>query len=214
MKVFNSVVIDVDSTLCGLEGIDWLARRKPDSVRDEIAGLTDRAMNGEITLDSVYGHRMKVVAPARSDVEALGAEYCKAIAPGAIEAIRRMREAGVDVHLLSGGLLPAIRIVAKKAGIPDGNVHAVDVQFDEAGGYASFDSASPLTTDFGKREIATSLKLERPSLMVGDGSTDAEVRPVVDAYAAFTRFVRRDAAVAKADYVVSSFEEILSLVLK
>jgi D-3-phosphoglycerate dehydrogenase len=111
-------------------------------------------------------------------------------------------------------LLPAIRQVAKKAGIPDGNVHAVDVHFDDAGGYASFENASPLTRDLGKREIVTSLKLSRPILIVGDGSTDAEVRPVVDAYAAFTRFVRRDAAVAKADYVVSSFEEILSLVLK
>lgn len=214
MTKFSSVVIDVDSTLCGIEGIDWLARRKPEAVRAEVAGLTDKAMNGEITLDSVYAHRMKLVAPTRNDVDALGAEYENAIAPGAIEAIRRMREAGVDVHLLSGGLLPAIRQVAKKAGVSNGNVHAVDVLFDEAGGYASFESASPLTTDFGKREIVSALKLKRPSLMVGDGSTDAEVRPVVDAYAAFTRFVRRDAAVARADYVVSSFEEILSLVLK
>jgi phosphoserine phosphatase len=214
LRVFNSVVIDVDSTLCGLEGIDWLARRKSESTRSEVAGLTDRAMNGEITLDSVYGHRMKLVAPARGDIDALGAEYCNSIVPGAVDAIRQMREAGVDVHLLSGGLLPAIRQVARKAEIPDGNVHAVDVQFDDAGGYTSFDDASPLTRDLGKREIVTSLKLTRPILIVGDGSTDAEVRPVVDAYAAFTRFVRRDAAVAKADYVVSSFEEILSLVLK
>ena len=90
----------------------------------------------------------------------------------------------------------------------------MDVHFDDAGSYASFDSTSPLTTQLGKRKVVASLKLNRPSLIVGDGSTDAEVRPVVDAYAAFTRFVRRDAAVAKADYVVSSFEEILSLVIK
>lgn len=214
MTKFNSVVIDVDSTLCGVEGIDWLASRKSAAVRTEVAALTERAMNGEIALDSVYGHRMKVVAPGRGDLEALGAEYEKAMVPGAKEAIRRMQAAGVDVHLLSGGLLPAIRRVARKAGVPDGNVHAVDVSFDDAGGYASFDEASPLTTQSGKREVVSSLKLKRPSLIVGDGATDAEARAAVDAFAVFTRFVRRDAAVAQADYVLSSFEEILLLVLQ
>lgn len=214
MTKFNSVVIDVDSTLCCVEGIDWLASRKSAAVRSEVAALTERAMNGEIALDSVYGHRMKVVAPGRGDLEALGAEYEKAMVPGAKEAIRCMQAAGVDVHLLSGGLLPAIRRVARKAGVPDGNVHAVDVSFDDAGGYASFDEASLLTTQSGKRDVVGSLKLERPSLLVGDGATDAEARPAVDAFAAFTRFVRRDAAVSHAEYVVSSFEEILSLVLQ
>lgn len=214
MTKFNSVVIDVDSTLCGVEGFDWLARRKSDAIKQEVAALTERAMNGEIALDSVYGRRITLVAPTRSDLEALGAEYIKAIVPGATNAIRRMQASGVDVHLLSGGLLPAIRHVAKKAGIPDGNVHAVDVSFDDGGGYASFDDASPLTRDGGKRDIVSKLNLKRPSLIVGDGSTDAEARPVMDAFAAFTRFVRREAAVAQADYVISSFEEILLLVIQ
>lgn len=207
-------MIDVDSTLCGVEGIDWLAKRKSDAIGSEVAALTERAMNGGIPLDSVYARRVKLIAPGRSDLDALGAEYANRIVPGAAEVIRRMQSSGIDVHLLSGGLLPAIRLVAQKAGVPDGNVHAVGVGFDSAGGYASFDDASPLTTQTGKREVLSSLKLKRPSLIVGDGATDAEARPAVDAFAAFTRFVRRDAAVAQADYVVSSFEEILSLVIQ
>jgi phosphoserine phosphatase len=171
-------------------------------------------MNGEIALDSIYGRRMKLVAPGRGDLEALGAEYERAIAPGAIDAIRLMQSSGIDLHLLSGGLLPAVRIVAEKVGVSDANVHAVEVSFDEAGGYASFDEASPLAREGGKREIVSSLKLKRPSLIVGDGATDAEARPVVDAFAAFTGFLRREAAVSKADYVVSSFAEILSLVIQ
>jgi phosphoserine phosphatase len=171
-------------------------------------------MNGEIALDSIYGRRMKLVAPGRGDLEALGAEYERAIAPGATDAIRLIQSSGIDLHLLSGGLLPAVRIVAEKVGVSDANVHAVEVSFDEAGGYASFDEASPLAREGGKREIVSSLKLKRPSLIVGDGATDAEARPVVDAFAAFTGFLRREAAVSKADYVVSSFAEILSLVIQ
>ena len=171
-------------------------------------------MNGEIALDSVYGHRLKLVAPNRKDIEDLGTEYSKQIVPDAVDAIHQMQSSGVDVHLLSGGLLPALRHVARNAGVPDGNLHAVDVSFDDAGGYASFDDSSPLATQSGKRDFVRSLKLPRPSLLVGDGATDAEARPAVDSFAAFTRFVRRDAAVSQADYVVSSFEEILSLVLQ
>lgn len=214
MTKFNSVVIDVDSTLCGIEGIDWLAGTKSRSVRDEVAALTERAMNGDIALDSVYGRRLALVAPTRNDLEALGAEYEGAIAPGAKEAIQRMQEAGVDVHLVSGGLLPAIRRVGRKAGVKEANVHAVDVKFNDAGAFASFDSASPLTMQNGKRDIIGSLKLKSPTLMVGDGATDAEVRPVVNAFAAFTGFVSREAAVARADYVISRFEDILSLVVQ
>lgn len=214
MTKFNSVVIDVDSTLCGIEGIDWLAGRKSAGVRDEVAALTERAMDGEIALDSVYGRRLSLVAPTKTDLDALGAEYERSLARGATDAIRRMQAAGIDVHLVSGGLLPAIRVVAKKAGVADVKVHAVDVKFDDGGAFASFDSSSPLTIQNGKRDVVGSLKLKRPVLMVGDGVTDAEVRPVVDAFAAFTGFVRRESAVAQADYVISSFEEILSLVLQ
>ena len=41
---FASVVLDVDSTLCGIEGIDFLAARRGPDVGERIAELTDRAM--------------------------------------------------------------------------------------------------------------------------------------------------------------------------
>ena len=58
---FASVVLDVDSTLCGVEGIDWLAQRRGGDVARRVRELTDRAMNGEIPLDSVYGERLAML---------------------------------------------------------------------------------------------------------------------------------------------------------
>lgn len=211
---YSSVVIDVDSTLCSIEGIDWLAARKSAAVSSAVAALTASAMNGEIALDSVYAKRLELVAPTRSDIGALAAEYKRTLAPDAAAAIRRMLAADIEVHLVSGGLLPAIRPVANEAGVPDERLHAVDIRFDGDGGYVSFDSASPLARQGGKRELVGGLELKRPSLMVGDGATDAEVRPVVDGFAAFTGFARRDAAVTAANHVVSSFQELLSLVIQ
>ena len=45
---YRSVILDVDSTLCGVEGIDWLARQRGADVAEQTALLTQRAMAGEI----------------------------------------------------------------------------------------------------------------------------------------------------------------------
>ena len=210
---FSTVILDVDSTLTGIEGIDWLAARRGAEVADRVAGLTDRAMRGEIALDDVYGERLALVRPSRDDVAALAEAYARAVAPGAAAALARMRAAGRRVVLVSGGLREAIVPFAATVGVAASDVHAVPVRFDRAGDYAGFDAASPLATQRGKLTVAAGLGLPRPALAVGDGATDAAMRPAVDAFAAYTGFVRRDPVVGGADHDVSSFSQLTELVL-
>jgi hypothetical protein len=84
----------------------------------------------------------------------------------------------------------------------------VDVTFDSSGAYGGFDQASPLATAMGKREVVAAMRLERPLLTVGDGSTDLATREVSDAFAAFTGFVSRGPVIRKADVEVQSFDEL------
>ena len=65
---FRTVLIDVDSTLAGVEGIDWLAERRGPDAAAAVAAMTDRAMQGEIALDAVYGERLALVRPGRDDL--------------------------------------------------------------------------------------------------------------------------------------------------
>ena len=210
---FASVVLDVDSTLCGVEGIDWLAARRGPEAGMRIAELTDRAMNGELALDAIYGERLGVVRPSRGDLDALATEYERALAPGAAAAIARMRAAGRRVVLVSGGLRNAILPVARQLGIDDVDVHAVNVLVDGDGEYETYDAHSPMTTAEGKRSVVAALALPRRLVAVGDGATDLAIRPVADAFVAFTGFVRRDPVVAGADAVVDSFDQLVELVL-
>ncbi|HUQ45991.1 MAG TPA: HAD-IB family phosphatase [Gemmatimonadaceae bacterium] len=210
---FASVVLDVDSTLCGIEGIDWLAELRGAAIGARVTELTDRAMRGELALDAVYGERLALVNPTRDEVAALANVYIGALAPGAARAVRRLREAGHRITLVSGGVREAILPVARRLGIPDDDVHAVSVRFADDGSYAGHDTASPLATSTGKRAIVESLALPRRILAVGDGATDLAVRPAVDAFAAFTGFVRRDAVLSAADLVVASFDQLTDLVL-
>jgi phosphoserine phosphatase len=210
---FASVVPDVDSTLCGVEGIDWHAARRGPEAGAQIADLTDRAMNGELALDAVYGERLGVVRPSRDDLAALAAEYERVLAPGAARAIGRMRAAGRRIVIVSGGIRNAILPVARTLGIADVDVHAVNVLVGEDGAYETFDAHSPMTTAEGKRAVVAGLGLPRRLVAVGDGATDLAIKPVADAFVAFAGFVRREPVVAGADAVVESFDQLVELVL-
>lgn len=211
---FRSIVLDVDSTLAAIEGIDWLARLRDATVAAGIAALTDRAMEGELRLDDVYGERLTLIQPTRAEVDALGAAYVAAVLPDARETLATLRAAGVRVVLVSGGLREAILPLAAHLGVDEREVNAVGIRFDAAGAYAGYDTMSPLTTQSGKARIVEALALPRPILAVGDGATDAAMRDVVDTFAAFTGVVRRDAVVAAARMELTSLAQLLEIVLR
>jgi phosphoserine phosphatase len=210
---FASVVLDVDSTLTSVEGIAWLAARRGPQVAAAVDAMTTDAMAGTVALDTVYARRLALVCPSRADLSALAAAYAASLLPDAAAVIRTLREAGVRLVLVSGGLRDAIVPFAAGLGFAEPDVHAVALQFTADGAYAGFDATSPLACGGGKPRIARALRLPGPILAVGDGSTDAELKPCVDAFAAFTGVARRESVVAAADYVVTRFSELPTLVL-
>lgn len=212
MTAFASVVLDADSTLASLEGIDWLARARGEETVRRVARLTDQAMAGEVPLESVYARRLDVIRPTVAELEALGEAYIQAMAPGARDAIDAMRQAHVVLRVVSGGLRAGLLPMTRLLGFDDDEVHAVDVDFDAGGRYAGL-IPSPLTNQTGKEAVVRTLGLPRRILAVGDGATDLAMRPAVDAFAAFVAFVRRPAVVEKADLVVSTFGELSRVVL-
>jgi phosphoserine phosphatase len=210
---FKTVVLDVDSTVSGIEGIDWLAERRGPDTASEIARLTDEAMRGLIPLEDVYGARLEAIRPTQADIDALSRAYVQTIAPGCRDVVRRLMASGVRVVLVSGGLKPAIEPLARLIGVLGAELNAVDIRFDERGEYRDFDRASPLTTSAGKPIVVARLDAPRPILAVGDGATDVAMRPAVDTFAAYTGFARRANVVAQADVVLDSFAELATLVL-
>ena len=212
---FASVVLDVDSTLSGIEGIDWLAALRGGNVRDRIAALTTQAMAGEIALDAIYAERLEAIRPTRDELAALGEAYIAQRAEGAQRAIASMRAAGVRVVIVSGGIREAILPLAELLGIDETDVHAVSVACDSRGEYAGFERASVLATQGGKPLLVRLLGLPAPVLAVGDGSTDLAIRTAgaCDAFAAYTGFAARAPVIDAADIRVASFAQLLEIVL-
>jgi phosphoserine phosphatase len=209
---FRSVVLDVDSTVAGIEGIDWLADLRSPDVAAEVARLTERAMAGLIPLEEVYSARLAAIDPLWTEVEALAAAYQACIAPDAGQTLALLRAHGVGCVLISGGLREALLPLAESLGFRASEVQAVPAWRAESG-HVDIDTSSPLIRSDGKLEVLRALQLARPILAVGDGMTDLAMRDAADAFAAFTGFARRAAVVERADYEISTFVQLASLVL-
>ena len=214
MSRFKSVVCDVDSTLSGIEGIDWLASLRGKEVENWSSALTAKAMAGEIALDAVYGQRLNLVKPNRQEVAELAKIYISRIARNARETIAALQAEQVDFAMVSGGLREAILPLAEFLGVNEKLVRAVAVYFDEVGRYRGFDEASPLTRQQGKPRAVREMDLDHPILAIGDGMTDLEMKPAVDAFAAYTGFARRQHVVEEADFVIDDFGALKELVLQ
>ena len=119
-------MLDVDSTVSGIEGIDWLARRRGGEISADIARLTADAMRGAIPLEEVYGRRLALIRPSRGDIDALSHAYVSAIAPDCPATIASLRRAGIRLALVSGGIRQALLPLARQLGIDPSDLHAVD----------------------------------------------------------------------------------------
>ncbi|MGH7467004.1 MAG: HAD-IB family phosphatase [Longimicrobiales bacterium] len=211
---FGTVIFDCDATLSEIEGIKELGREH----RIEIEALTEAAMSGQLPLEDVYGRRLGLARPSRARVDEVGYQYVDRLVPDARDVVRALQVAGVDVRIVSTGVLPAVLILARALDLPPDRVAAVGLEFSDDGSFRDFDHASPLPMSGGKvraiREWGRALR--RPVMMVGDGATDLETRPVVDLFVAFAGVSARPAVMAAADVVIRqrSLAPVLPLALE
>lgn len=202
LKRVGTVVFDCDSTLSAIEGIDVLAGGHA----AEVAALTAQAMDGALPLEAVYGRRLELVRPGRAALERLATQYEAALVPDARAVIAALVDEGVEVRIISGGLAPAVVAFGASLGVRAAHIAAVDVRFDRDGGYAGYDTASPLARRGGKQEVLALWRREAPGavMLVGDGATDLEAQPYVDVFVAYAGVVARPDVVDHADVVVRS----------
>jgi phosphoserine phosphatase len=209
------VVFDCDSTLASIEGIDELAERKGAGRR--IAELTRAAMEGQTALEDVYGRRLEIIRPGREDLAWLGGRYRETLVAGAGEAVAALAAAGAEIHIVSGGLQPAVEILAADLGLAPARVHAVGVSFAADGRYRSFAAASPLARSGGKTAVVRGLvRPGIPAFMIGDGVTDLEAAAAGAVVIGFGGVVARPAVMTQADHFVAgpSLTAVADLILR
>ncbi len=171
---FDIICFDCDSTLSKIEGIDELAKHV--GLGEELAELTNAAMNGIVPLEAVYEKRLSLIQPCQADIDALAQQYIAEIVDGVTEVFATLSAQGKQLHIISGGLRQAILPLAAYLNVPESHVHAVDIYFHEDGSYKNYDLTSPLARTGGKADIVSQIKGQHCIAVIGDGKTDMEAK--------------------------------------
>jgi phosphoserine phosphatase len=187
------ICFDCDSTLSSIEGIDELARIRGPEVYARVEALTTDAMNGLVRMEDVFARRMEIVRPGASEAAAIGKRYVETVEATAKATISELTRRGWTSVIISGGFRQVIRPLADFLGVA--RVEAVDLHFAEDGSYRGYATDYPTTRTGGKGEVIAQLRSEfKPEkvVMVGDGASDMETRPVVDLFVGYGGFVARE----------------------
>ena len=203
----NIVIFDCDSTLSTIEGIDELARMTGHEY--DVAMLTKRAMEGDVPLESVYGHRLITVNPTQEQVRTIANHYRETVIPDAVEVIDALQSLGTVVFIVSGGLIEPVRDFGVWLGVPRDQVFAVNMEYDQLAGkwwrywdlpgganpqanYLAVEP-NPLTGTLGKNQIISRIRAQHAGrvMMIGDGLSDLEAAEDVDLFVGFGGAVYR-----------------------
>lgn len=171
--VTGLLVSDVDSTFLTQEVIELVAEHA--GVRDEVEAITTAAMRGE--LDFSQSLRARVALLEGLDEGVLATVRASLVpTPGALELMRRAREAGWVTALVSGGFHEVIDELAAEVGID----HVLANRFEITGGRFTGQVTGEIVDGSVKRRTLEELAVRYgvPAgriVALGDGANDREM---------------------------------------
>ena len=213
MKSKYIVFFDLDSTLCKIEGLDYLAKLK--GKKEKVSELTKQAMEGKIPFKEAIVKKLSIVRPSKKDLRVLSQTYIKNISPSAKELIKKLFKAKAEVFIITGSFKTAVYPLAEFLGIKKKNVFANEIIFDEKGDYKGLNLNNPLTENGGKPKIVGQIlsKQKKPfySIFIGDSITDLETQKIVDLFIGYTGVIEREIIKRKAKVSVKDLAEVAKI---
>lgn len=176
-------VFDFDSTLMDGETIDFFAAEL--GLEEQVANITDKAMNGELDFFESLITRVKLLE---------GLEYDKVVRigqnlplmPGAMQIIPKLKEKGYKVVCFSGGFRVGTKPAKQKLGL-DADFSNILHQKD---GKLTGLVGGEMMFDYSKGEMIQRLQnilniTKENTLVVGDGANDRSMFEFADLRVAF-----------------------------
>jgi len=204
-------VLDVDSTLIQDEVIELLAEAA--GVRDEVAGITDRAMAGELDFAESLAARVATLAGLPVSVFAEVSERLRPTG-GADRLVEVVRSHGGVVAVVSGGFHETLDPLAGRLGLDRWRANRLGV----VSGRLTGETTGPIIDAAAKAESLRTwaeefgIPLDR-TIAIGDGANDLEMMRVAGLSIAFNAkpVVRAQADLVVADRELSQVLAVMGL---
>lgn len=201
------IAFDFDGTLSDSEMTVLLGEQR--DVDDEMAAITERAMNDEIDYATSLRERAALLdgLPQAQADEAFGNVQLR---PGSAEVIDALRQAGHTVAILTGGFEAGVEAALEAAGTTVDTVVANRLPVED--GELTGEAEGPLIEGTKDDELETLARTEAvpmaETVAVGDGANDL---PMLEVAGLAVGFAPKPAVEPHCDVVVESMEELLTL---
>jgi len=168
------LIADMDSTMIEQECIDELGAAL--GIKDEIAAITARAMNGELDFAQALKTRVKLLKGLpRSRIEEIRREQIT-LAPGGRVLVQTMKVHGAFTSLVSGGFTYFADYIGKRIGFDEAMANILEFDGDALSGTV----ADPILGKEAKlsRLLTLAAFHDIPiaaTLAVGDGANDLDM---------------------------------------
>ncbi len=213
-KIF---IIDFDSTITKVEGLDQLAAialaqsHDGDKIVQQIKELTDAGMNGELSLSESLSKRMSLLNANKKHVDILINFLLKNISDSFERNKKFLTEYADQILVVSSGFKDFIIPVIEHLGLKAKNVYANTFIYNENGDITGVDNTNVLSQTGGKINLVKSLNLDAHVSVIGDGFTDFEIKQngLADRFYAFVENVERQKVVEVADFTIKTLDEFL-----
>jgi phosphoserine phosphatase len=201
------VAFDFDGTLSDSEMTVLLGQQS--GVADQMAEITERAMNDEIDYATSLRERAALLEDL-PDERARAAFERVVLRPGAADVIRELNGAGVHTAILTGGFERGVEAALEREGVVVDTIVANSLPV--ADGRLTGAVEGPLvegTKDDALANLATTVGVEMDdTVAVGDGANDL---PMLQVAGLAVGFEPKDAVEPHCDVVVETMPELQSL---
>lgn len=194
------LVADMDSTMIGQECIDELAEEA--GLREHIATITRRAMNGEIAFEPALKERVALLKGLPLDIIDTVIKNRITLTAGGKELIATMRKNGAYTALVSGGFTIFTRKIAAMLGFNEHHANELKVADNQLSGFV----AEPILGKQAKldklEDLCRQLGISPDEAMaVGDGANDlAMLQKAGSGVALHAKPIVAEAASIRIDY--------------
>jgi hypothetical protein len=204
----DAVVLQVDATVSDIHGLAWLMERREAGILARLTELQAEAKEAGWGLADLSRARLSCLRPRRAEINALGQAYLGGMLPGVVDAVRRLRRAGISVTIASEVAHEALFGVATALGLGTSEILAPRLRFDTLGAYVGCDVSAFRAAS--ERDESDSLPAGARTVYVGTRRSEMLAPAERDSFVAFTGVVARE-GVSPTQRSVESFADLATL---
>jgi len=207
-------IFDFDSTFIQVESLEELAKialnshPERENIFRQIQKLTELTMSGRYSYQESLSERFELLSLSKNHITKTIEILQNKITPSIVRNLDFFKQYAQNIYLVSGAFFDIVWPIVKPFGILQENVMANRLLYDCEGNIIDFVRTNPLSQDQGKVKLIQQLNLNGPTVLIGDGYNDYEVKEaqLVDTFIAFTENISRKEVVEKADAVIDNLE--------